>query len=186
MGSVEASWRSVVIEQSPTEMREALEQHISKVLPGGDLLEFSHSDPLDFKQRFGTTFQYHVDNYCIIAGDNLVFQIPYLGKITNASGTEGRRYPILYSSRDFRRYEMNIIIPEGYEVNYLPEEINIKNPHFDFHSSYLKKDKNLFFQAEYTQKAVKIPVEDYTDYRESSQELNTSWKSYVLFKKIIK
>jgi hypothetical protein len=38
---------------------------------------------------------------------------------------------------------VNFNIPEGYELYYLPEPVEIKNPYFEYHSSYQKREKDI-------------------------------------------
>ena len=181
-GSKEASFRSFFIHSGPTEIKETLEEVVNEISPGAKLLKYSHSDPLDFKKRFEVTLKYHASDYCKKAGDILIFPEPYIGERCPATGKEKRRYPILYSSRSYSKDEVEFNIPEGYDVYYLPEPVEIENPYFEYRSSYRKKERKVLYQVEFIEKAVKIPAEEYVYYQKFCQMIGKRSERYILFK----
>ncbi len=183
VGSTEAYMRSIFIDSNPTETRELFEKTIYKFSPGANLLDYSHSNPLDFNNRFTTTFKYRVDDYCNKAGNLLIFQLPVQFGSCLTAEKEMRRYPIfhnsLYSSNDVVEFN----IPKGYEVYHLPERVDLKNPFFEFHSSYELQGTSVLYQEEFLENAVKIAAEDYAYYRQSCQKADKSRERYVVFRK---
>jgi hypothetical protein len=79
-GSKEASFRSFFSNNRPTKIKESLEERVDGISSGAKLLTFAHSDPLNFKEKFGLNFKYNAQDYCRKAGDILIFDAPEIWK----------------------------------------------------------------------------------------------------------
>jgi hypothetical protein len=181
-GSEEEFLRSFHIYLRPIEVKEFLEEFVDDISPGAKLLEHTHTDPLDFKKKFIEYIKCYAPDYCKKAGDILIFQVPLIGRSCDGTGKEERRYPILYWSKSYKKDEVEFNIPEGYELYYLPEPVEIKTAYFEYHSSYKKVGEKVLYQGEFIRKAVKLPPEKYTNYRKFCQMMEKSCERYVLFR----
>jgi hypothetical protein len=74
-------------------------------------------------------------------------------------------------------------IPEGFEVYHLPEPVEIKNPYFEFRSSYRQEGQKIFYQGELTRNAIRIAPEEYTSYQNYCFRMEKSFDGSVLFRK---
>jgi hypothetical protein len=181
-GSKEISARYLALDISPKQIREELEELVRKVYPRARLLEYTHSDPLDFKKEFEIGVEYRAIRYCKKAGDFLIFKMPDIKKISSGTDKKERRNPIFNDSGSYRIKEAEFNIPQGYDLYHLPEKIEIKNSYFEYRSSYQRKGQRLFYQAELITKALQIPVEEYFDYRNYIKMMEKSRRGAVLFR----
>ncbi|MBW2341360.1 MAG: DUF3857 domain-containing protein, partial [Deltaproteobacteria bacterium] len=180
-GSWEAWRRYFYAESSPTEIKESLEKNVHKISPGAKLLEYTYTDPLDFKKEFREYLKFYTPDYCKKAGDILIFQVPIKERSWYETAKEERRYPLLYIWSTYRRDDVKFNIPEGYEVYYLPEPVEIENSHLKYRASYRSEGARVFYQSEVIRKAGQIPLDEYADYRESCQAMEKSHGRCVLF-----
>lgn len=181
-GDTEAFFRKFFIDTPPTKIREGLEEVIDETFPGAKLSEYTHSDPLDFKQEFFLKLTFDAKNYCKKAGDILVFQLPGIEHKCSAKGKETRRYPIVFRSTSYEKEEAEFNIPEGYEAYHLPEQVEVTNPYFDFRSHYQIEGDKIFYRGELLKKAVQIAPEEYSVYQKSCEIMGKSFKRDVLFR----
>jgi len=182
-GGREASMRSFFLNSRPTKIKEALEERVDEISSGATLLTYAHSDPLNFKERFGVKMKYHARNYCKKAGGILIFDVPGIWKDCPATEKKERRYPIVVRNNSYSKDEVVFNIPEGYEVYHLPEPLEIKNPYFEFRSNYRQEGDRIIYQGELTRKAISIPPEEYASYQNFCQGMEKSFNRSVLFKK---
>lgn len=185
-GEKQLSFRYALIDNTPAEKLGALQEAVNELFPGAKLIDYSHSDPFDFKKRLEIRFKYLATDYCKKAGETLIFQIPKsdIGeRCAEASSMESRTHPILHHSRYYYRDQVEFNVPEGYEVYHLPQKIEVKNPYFEYHSSYEENGHKIRYQAELLETAVHIPQEDYNDYKTSCDIMNKSHTRYILFRK---
>ena len=127
LGGEEATLRSFFKKSSLTKIKDSLEERVDEISSGAKLLTYTHSDPLNFKERFEVTIKYNAKDYCRKAGDILIFDVPEIQKSCPAIGEKDRRYPIEIWNTSYKKDEVEFNVPGGYEVYYLPEPTEIKN-----------------------------------------------------------
>jgi transglutaminase-like putative cysteine protease len=183
IGGKEASLRQFFAGNRPTKIKESLEERVDEISPGAKLLEYTLSNPLNFKERFQLKFSYNAKDYCKKAGGVLIFDVPEVWKGCPATGKNGRRYPIVVWNNFYSKDEVEFNVPEGYEVYHLPEPLEIKNHYFEFRSSYRQEGDKIIYEGELIRKASRIPSEDYASYQTSCQGMEKSFNRSVLFQK---
>jgi transglutaminase-like putative cysteine protease len=182
-GGEEASLRSFFKKSSPTKIKDSLEERVDKISSGAKLLTYTHSDPLNFKERFEVTIKYNAKDYCRKAGDILIFDVPEIQKSCPATGKKDLKYPIEIWNTSYKKDEVEFNVPEGYEVYYLPEPMEIKNQYFDFRSSYRQEGKRIFYQGELITKVIRIAPEECVSYQQWCFGMEKSFNRSVLFRK---
>lgn len=182
-GDIEASLRLFYIENSPTEIKETLEKRIDKIFPGAKLLQYSNSDPLNFKEKFVVNVKYYALDYCKNAGNILIFDLPGIRQSCAATGKRERRYPLVSWTNSYEKKEVEFNIPQGYDIYYLPEPVEVMNQYFEFRSTYQKEDGKIVYQGEFVEKAIRISPEEYPAYQGFCQQIGKSFRREVLFRK---
>lgn len=180
-GEVEASWRSFFINYSPTGIKEYFENRVDKISPRAKLLKYTHTDPLNFKERFVVNMKYDAIDYCKKARDVLIFEVPEIGEECGIKGKKERRYPLVVRNNFYSKNEVELNIPEGYEVYYLPEPVELKNQYFEFRSAYRREGEKIFYQGEFIKNANRITPLDYPVYHQFCQVMEQSFRRDVLF-----
>ncbi|MDI6763306.1 MAG: DUF3857 domain-containing transglutaminase family protein [Thermodesulfobacteriota bacterium] len=181
-GGKEASLRSFFIDNRPTKIKESLEERVDEIFSGAKLLTYTHSDPVNFKERFELNVKYNAQDYCKKAGDILIFDVPEIWRSCPATGKKDRRYPIIVWNNSYNKEEVVFNVPEGYEVYHLPKPMEVNNPYFEFRSSYRQEGERIFYQGEYIRKAIKITPEEYSSYQKYCQGMEKSFNRSVLFR----
>lgn len=181
-GDIEASFRSFYISNNPTEVKEILEEKIDKDFKGARLIEYSHSDPLNFKQKSSLRMKFSAPDYCKKAGGMMICPLIPPRMSCSSTGKLERRYPLVIQTNSYAEEEIEFDIPENHEVYYFPEPVEIVNQYFTFRSQSQRKGKGIFHRREFIEKATSITPEEYPHYRKSCQEMEKSFKKDVLFK----
>jgi hypothetical protein len=180
-GDVESGERFIYLNSSSLRIKEIFEQKIDNLSVGAQLIEYSHADPLNFKERFYDQFKYHAPDYCKKAGNILTFQIPHIRNSCCASDIKERGFPLDIAESDYRNHTVDITPPQGYKVYYLPDPVEIRCPFFEFRSSYRKDGKNIVCKQEYIQKAIRVSPAEYPDYRRYCKEMERASEKETIF-----
>jgi hypothetical protein len=182
LGDVEAVLRAFYNDNSPAEVKAALEKSVNKNYNAGRLVEYSHSDPLNFKEDFSVRMKFNSSDYCKKAGDMMICPlIPPKTSCSSASKAE-RRYPLVIQANLYIQEEMEFDIPENQELYYLPEPVEVVNQYFIFRSQSQRNGRSISYRREFIEKATSITPEEYPAYKKSCQEMEKSLKRDVLFK----
>jgi len=183
LGGEESSLRSFFIDNEPTKIKESFEEKVDEISSGAKLLTYTHTDPSDFRKTFEITYKYNAKDYCRKAGDILIFDVPEVWRKCPVTGNQDRRYPIVVSNNSFGKDEVEFNVPDGYEIYYLPEPVEVINQYFEFRSIYQKEGKKIVYQGELVKKAIRITPEEYPVYQEFCEEMGKSFRRQVLFRK---
>jgi transglutaminase-like putative cysteine protease len=182
-GDIEASMRSFFINTRPTKIKEFLEEEVDYISSGAKLLEYTHSNPLNFKERFELRINYKAPDYCKKAGAILIFDVPDIRKGCPAVGKKERRYPIVVWNNSYGKDEVEFNVPEGYEIYHLPDPLEIRNEYFEFRSGYRQEGNKIIYEGEFIRKALRIPSKEYASYQTCCQGMEKSFDRSVVFRK---
>jgi hypothetical protein len=182
-GDSEAYYRSFFSNSSPVEIKESMEREVYYINPGAKLLEYNHSDPLNFKEKFVIHLKYRSRDYCKNSGDLLIFELPQIRQGCSSVDKLERRYPLIRWTNSYSKNEAEFNIPEGYEIYYLPEPTEVMSQYFEFRSTYRQEGERIFYQGEFWDKAMRIPPEEYLTYQGFCQKASQSFRREILFKK---
>jgi hypothetical protein len=182
-GDTEAYYRSFFSNSSPVEIKESMERGVYYINPGAKLLEYSHSDPLNFKEKFVINLRYMSGDYCKSSGDLLIFELPEIRQGCTSVDKLERRYPLVRWTNSYSKNEAEFNLPEGYEVYYLPEPIEVVTQYFEFRSTYRQEGEKIVYHGEFWDKAMRIPPEEYLAYQGFCQKASQSFRREILFKK---
>jgi hypothetical protein len=183
IGPAEASARSSFSETLQTDLLKFFEEIAYENFQGAKLVEYSYSDPLDLSREFRMSMKCNANQYCSKASDMLI--LPDLSSCGEcpAVGPNERKHPIQLKSRSFKRNEVRVIIPVGFDVYSLPESVALDNPYFEYRSDYQKWGSEIFHFNEYVSKGTRVPVEDYGAYREQCRVMKDTLNNRVLLRK---
>ncbi len=182
-GETEASLRLLFIDYSPRETRQLIEKRLDRSFSGATLVAYSYSDPHNFKSPFTCEITYRSPDFCQRMGEILIFALPRLQTGCQAVGTKERIYPIELWGLSVRKEDVEFNIPEGYDLYFLPGEVEILTPFFEFRSNYQRKNGKIFYQGEFIEKDLMIQAEEYPEYQKFCQTIEKSYKRVVLFRK---
>jgi hypothetical protein len=180
-GDFESGQRWLYLNESPTQIKERLEEDVDWISAGAQLIEYSHADPLDFTEQFYVHYTYEAPEHCQRGKDILTFRVPNIWSGCQDSGKEERRYPLAIWRRAYRNRTVQITGAEGYEVYALPDPVDIQCPYFKFRSRYREGDGGVTYTQEYIQKATRVSAEEYPEYRRYCKRMEKAGEKQTIF-----
>lgn len=96
---------------------------------------------------------------------------------------EERIYPVFYFYPYVNIDEVNIKIPDNYEIEMLPDSVNISNDFAEFSAEYAYKDGRVHYTRKLNQKKRIIGTEKYGEFLDFLNEVQKSDKSRIVFVK---
>ena len=181
-GDTEAGIRSYFLSLKEQEIKSLLSSIIARDYPGSILKDYNFRNPVDFSDNLFLDFSYEAYNVAKITGNFLIMNIPVFYDFSNLS-IKDRKFPLVYTTTEGKKYNITITIPDGYKIKGLPESINIKNKYFSYKSEYKIEGNKIIFNDHYERYYRKIPVEDYQKYRKEMLDFDYKIKSPLIFEK---
>ncbi len=162
-----------------------LAQNIS---PFARVIDFDHGDFLDFNTMMTLELEIEADNYAIHLDDRIFF-IPLLSKpIFNrayesdylfAADPEKRKYDLTVSCTRALHFQEKIKLPRGFEVEEVPEKIEMDGPAASLHYEVTQKGRNVSIDRKVTIKKRWIPPDEYGQFKEIVDKVKEISETYL-------
>jgi transglutaminase-like putative cysteine protease len=184
-GSTEAAYRGYLKQLKDEERQDALEKIIGSSYSGASVLSpFEFGDVDELAKPFFLNQHYQVKNYAVIASDLMVFALPGIDKNYSGLVLEKRTYPIDYQVHTAFKGTIEVKIPAGYQLEYLPESLKFSNDYFNYQAEYLKTATGFTFTEDFQRVKCFIPVEEYKLFRDSARKIQDFTDKKVVLKQL--
>lgn len=181
-GDYGATDRAAYIAYGPTELREHIERAVNSLYPGAKLIAYGVSNPLRFEIPLTTTYRYVLEGYCKRAGDLLMFPLPGVSYECLTPAKEKRSHPIEHPSVSFLRDEVQIVLPDGYEVYYLPTGMELTIPSHEFRCVYGHRGSRIYYHGEQIRKSTTVSLEAYPGYRTLCRDMTRGTAEWIVLR----
>lgn len=149
---------------------------------GGEVLE-CRIDGLD--QKYGSIIGRSKirkkDAYQITDG-MIIIDIPGYDRNTDFLENE-RKNPIFYPSNSLDEEITTYIIPEGYKVSYMPENLNLNIGFFNMKREYTRSGSEVIIKETTRYKRMQLPKESYSKIKDFYNQLPSKTKQRIMLKK---
>jgi hypothetical protein len=142
-----------------------LERWITQTAPSANVLK---SEPNDDARggKFALDVEFKSPNYAqLMRGRLMVFKPAIVSRRSSVFLTEAKRkHPIVLGSEAYDE-TVRIKLPEGFDVDEMPDAVDVNQPFGNYAAKCEVKDGHLIFRRSLTLKAGTIPVEQYASVR---------------------
>jgi hypothetical protein len=156
------------------------------VTRGATGAKVSKVEPVDQhgEGKFALDVEFAVPNYAqSMRGKLLVFKPAIVGRRERVFLSEGKRkYPVVLESQIYTE-TVRVKLPEGFEVDELPDPAKLDAPFGRYATSYEVKDGHLIFKRSFTIQATSVPAEHYDMVRDFYGRIRTAETSPVVLAK---
>lgn len=137
----------------------------------------------DIKQ----TYTFELENGMERINDKIYLTpLLFLAEKENPFKAEKREYPIFFDFPSLENKTVNILLPEGYEVEFLPESaiIDLNNGAGTFKFITLQNGNYLRIESEYNMKNTVYPPADYKSLKDFFAEVVNKHSEAIVLKRI--
>jgi hypothetical protein len=183
-GSNESYAREGARSLKPEEYEKQIRAAVSNLTADYELELATHTDPLDFSDSFVSKSVYTLNRFAPKSGKYMIFSIPYYQISFPEVSLEKRKYPIEYTTTNLKTEQINIKIPEGYAVKYLPPALRIQSPYVEFEVTYDQQADNIRIYRKLAFPRRIIPVSDYESYKKDLEKIAFSSKERIFLEEL--
>ncbi len=182
LGSMATSLKSLRYMREE-DKKNMIESYLNANIPGSNITDLSLIHIEDAAPVVKIDIKYRAKGLALKQGNFLLFHIPGIEYSAYSVGARMRKYPVYWGKLEKEENEINIKIPEGYAVRYLPKEINLSNPYIEFKNTLLKDEKTITYTDYYINKKELIPVEYYQEYKNAITQIAELSEEWIILEK---
>jgi len=167
----------------PELIEEALKEKIQGVSIGAKLEKYSAQNVDDLNTPVVLDYSFFGSEYLTDAG--VLRVMPQLGGIdTTLVAKDKRKYPVDFEILTSKEDIVEIEIPAGFVVKYMPASISEDNPWMFFIFEYKFKNNKLYFRQKVESKKRVILQDEYPDFKKVFEGLAKKVKQRVILEKV--
>lgn len=192
-GLMDMSFRSLLTMLPPEQMKQVFQSIVTSMVTGAVIDTFYYSDPKNLYQPLEITLIFSAENYGLNLGDTFSFQTPLsgggagnisIGGGGNPFALEERKYPLYLYTTIKAVVEEKIYIPEGYDVEELPENFDKDVDFFKVESHYEAKDGYILHYSESVMNDFIYSPEQYKIMKSIFDEMSQKSGQEIVLKKV--
>ena len=153
--------RTLFRSASNDEFRKAIEYWLTRGATAARLISFKPSDNQD-DASFNMDIEFSAASYGQLMQNRLLIFKPAIANRTSSIylTEKMRKHPINFESNSFNE-KVVFDLPEGFDVDEMPDPVNITVPFGSYESTYEVKGRKLHYTRSFITKRVSVPVERY-------------------------
>jgi len=106
-------------------------------------------------------------SYAFKAGNELmVFGIPGVTYSTWGAGTQSRQWPVWFDSPYRGKHRIELRLPRGYELYYLPESLYVSSDSISYRARFESDKRKLVFSDDYDRQGLSFEPSEYTIFKD--------------------
>lgn len=167
----------------PQLIEETLKERIQEVSIGAQLENYTVENAEDLNKPTVIDYNFKGSDYFIVAGD--IFILPQLSAMNTALvAKEERRYPLDFEALDRQEKKIEVKLPEGFRVRFLPAAFEKDSPWMRIKIAY-SFDKNTLYYSEVKElKKTAVSLSEYQDFKKFIEEAAKFYKQRIVLEKI--
>lgn len=178
-GASEASFRESARNLKPEEYERQIRQSVSALTADYVLEIATHSNPLDFSSQFKSRSAYTLNRFATKSGRYMIFSVPYFELAFGEVSLEKRRYDIQYSTSRLRTDNVEIKLPAGFNVKFLPPALRVQSPYVEFEIIYDLQGDTIDITRKLAFPRRIVPAADYQTFKNDLEKIAHSSKQKI-------
>jgi hypothetical protein len=145
----------------------------------------SYENDTSYADKASVEYSFELPNYYYNDGDNIFLNLNLERPFADADLEEDRKLPLEHSYRSNIVRALTFKIPEGYELEYLPENALYEHEFFDYSIQYKQlNEKEVTYELNLTTNFLQLQPEDFEAWNAMIKSLKSDYSESLLLKKI--
>ncbi|MBU3011256.1 DUF3857 domain-containing protein [Polaribacter vadi] len=137
----------------------------------------------DYDEDFIINYDFEIKNYFKKLGDEIYINLNLNKDISALKADKKREYAIEYDFKRYQSYVTKFNIPEGYAVDYMPENVSFSNDLITCKISYELKENAVFYKQDIELNFLVLTKEQQTELNKLIKKIEKQYKEIIVLKK---
>jgi transglutaminase-like putative cysteine protease len=166
---------------------EAKKDAFSEFLKGGDaniaITSVKNSDFNERQKPLQLTYEFKAANQITKAGNELYVVMDWEKEFAGLELPADRRNDYEFNQKYFLSTQTELVLPEGYKVDYLPAAFKKTTPHYSFEGSYTSKGKSIVYTKTITVSKPILRKSEFGEWNSFIADVNKFYNDQIVLKK---
>jgi len=146
--------------------------------------DFTESNKYDYDEELIIDYNFEIQNFAKKLEDELYVNLNLNKTLSNFRITDDRKNEIEYDYKKLYDYTVVLNIPEGYKVEFVPENASFSNEYLSFNIEYNVSDKKIIYKQLFKLDYLSLNLKQQIEVNDIIKKAGKSFKEIVVLKKI--
>lgn len=183
--SMNGEVKKILFNISDNVKKEDLEKFFRGMIAGGgnpDNFKVIKYSSFDRDQRWNISYDINLKNQVYTHNKEFYIDIDFEDDYKNGKLEKDRSVPYKFTSRSFKKTHAEVEIPQGYQLEYLPQPYHVENTYFAFDMNYKLDNNKVVYTKEIKILKSMLPVSEFANWNLAIDGLNKFYNDQVILK----
>jgi len=167
--------------------KELIEYYTNKLRKGSNkfLIEsYEEQNKFSYDEDLRINYEFNINDYSKLLGDEIYINLNLKREATHFRSENDRENDIEVTYKSYYIFENTLDIPEGYRVDYIPENFELNNNYINCNISYQQKKDKVVYKHILKMDFLSLSPEEQKKVNASIKKIEKQYKETVVFKKL--
>ncbi|WP_299156664.1 DUF3857 domain-containing protein [uncultured Tenacibaculum sp.] len=144
---------------------------------------FKEIDKYNYDEDFVVNYSFEIDNYFKKLGDEIYFNLNLNKELSKFKTEKKRKTEKEFDYKKYYSFYTVLEIPEGYKVDYLPENVLVSNKLMRCNISFQLKENKIIYNQVIELNFLTLNLEEQKEVNKQIEKIEKSYKEIIVLKK---
>ncbi len=145
---------------------------------------FKETNKYDYEKNFVIDYEFSINDYAKKLGNEIYLNLNFIKDLSSYKTDKDRKNAIEYEHKNYFSYTTYLKIPEGYSVDYIPENVDLSNDYLSSNITYSVKDNEITYHHSFKLDFITLDLEQQKDVNALIKNIEKAFKEVIILKKI--
>jgi len=145
---------------------------------------FTEKNKYDYDKNFIIDYEFSINDYAKKLGDEIYINLNLIKELSLYKTEEDRKNDIEFKYKNHFNQSTTLNIPEGYTVEYIPENITLSNNYISSSISYSVNEKSITYNHTYSANFITLDLNQQKQVNTLIKKIEKAFKEVIILKKI--
>jgi hypothetical protein len=146
--------------------------------------ELEETNKYDYDKNLIISYSFNVDNIAKHLANEIYVNLNLNRNISHYKTKEDRKNEVEYDYKAYYSYTTTVAIPEGYEVDYIPENIEVANEYISAKIKYSQTAHQITYTHHFTLNFLNLNLNEQKEVNGLIKKIEKAFKEIIVFKKV--
>lgn len=144
----------------------------------------AETNKYDYDKNLIVDYNFTINGYAKQLGDEIYVNLNLIKDLSLYKTEEDRKNDIEYEHTNYFNYTTTLNIPEGFSVNYVPENVSVSNDFLRSKVTYTIKNNSIIYNHVYILDFISLNLEQQKEVNTLIKKIDKAFKEVIVLKKI--
>jgi transglutaminase-like putative cysteine protease len=144
---------------------------------------FSETNKYDYEKNLIIDYDFTINGYAKSLGNEIYVNLNLVKDLSNYETEADRKNDVEYDHTDFFSYTTKLNIPEGYVIDYVPDNIALSNDYISSSINYTVKDGAIIYNHTYSLNVINLNRDEQKEVNSLIKKIEKAFKEVIVLKK---